>query len=301
MKHLESEVGRLTRQERTLLADIERAETTIDDLTSKTIVVEQSKELISSSWDFTVAQLEAAQREMKEMEVQREHITSEMRRKSESIDLLKGQLQKIQDSFAASTADNDDLRQLCTVALNDTEQEWFQLNQDIRSFRRELSKLEDSSNCNTDKHISHSHVDTSDSKQQQQQQQPHSDATINSTSTDSAVFDSDDSQERLDLKTEGIDVGVMVAPAEATMSTTTSSTSSSASPTDNFRLTYNPDTSNLLVSALKSLESARSIVEKKNDALYSMLTILEAASIKYSSPTRRNSVISAPNSPEDNN
>ena len=302
MKHLEAEVGRLSRQERTLLSDIERAENTIDDLTSKAIVVEQTKELISSSWDFTVAQLEAAQQEIKDMEVQREHSIRETRQKSERIDLLQAQLQNVQFSFAASTADNDDVRRTCTAALNDTEQEWFQLNQDIRSLRRELSKLEDThNNANNASEGSQADITTDIMAAGGNSKQRHSYATINSASSDSAVFGSDDSQERMEAKHEGSDDGSILVPTEATAipSTTTSSTWSSSSPTDNHRLGYNPDTHNLLVSALKSLESARNILEKKNDALYSMMTILEAASIKYSSPIRRNSVSSARNSPDD--
>jgi chromosome segregation ATPase len=142
VKHLEGEVLRLTEQVETILSDMERMERNLEELSSSRDNLQQSSDLLSSSWKFTISQLEATQQEVKALTARNEELLKALEEKSAMGDALSGQLEAQREIVASARAERDELRAICADALSDVEQDWFKLNQDIRSHRRELQKIQ---------------------------------------------------------------------------------------------------------------------------------------------------------------
>lgn len=227
-----------------LLADVERSEATIEELTAKASADQKSQELLSSSWNFTISQLDNSQKELRDKTVENEALLEEGRKKDEMIALLQMQLQKSRELLYVASAEVDEIRQVCDNSMSETQKDWFKLNQDIRSLRREWSRLQ---NGYASKLLGNGSTHESENN--------NNDNINDNISTESSYREGD------------------LGPL--------------------------PECVQLVESMFESLECARSIVEKKNDALYSVLTKAETIKLKSTegSPNKRNSSTSTPTSP----
>lgn len=211
-----------------LLSDLEQTETNIEDLTAKHQEAVQSKDLLSSSWDFTVHQLEAAQEELKTSQIAFQTSSKMIEEKDAMIERLQSQLRGMIEFSISSKADSEEIRNICNEAINSTEQNWFQLNHDIRSYHRATQSM------NTILH----------------QRSP-------SSSTDSDGF----------IKGTGSEEVVTLEDNSAVLK-------------QEMNKVELQQSNDLLMSSLSSLEAAKNIIEKKNDALHSILNKVDTV-IQY--------------------